>query len=221
MGRDDSLHDKTYYGAREISYPDFVVCRDSIVFSIELKTPREGTFKAYLSNHFYTEKVFAKGRSVVEEIDIRRGLTDGSVEICLLFDVRNLHSDDSVITDLKNSITLNAQRRSWWERNINGVLFYKKNLQLTKRFTIQEILSQQSIHNAQQQTNLASFFTVTNSAPAGDQAHHGGPAHRGGTGHRGGLAQRGGTGHRGGLAQRGGASPRGGTARGRGNGRGR
>lgn len=158
MGRDDKLSDKTFYGKGEISYPDYIVYKSSIVFSLELKTPRGRSFKKYLAEHFYQEVVFSSGRSIVDELEARRRLTHRNVEICLLFDIRNVDDDDQVMTDLKNNIKSRIDRRNWWELNINGVIFYRTS-GLTKRFTIGEILGGQSMGSSSQQMGLGSFFS--------------------------------------------------------------
>lgn len=143
------------FGAGQISYPDYVVQRSNITYSIELKTPRDRSFKKYLSDHFYIEQIF--DRSIVDELEIRRRLTQQQVEICLLFDIRNIDNDDQVMIDLKNSIKSRTDRQNWWKRNIKCVIFYKRT-GLTKRFTVDEILAGQQITNTTQQSNLTSFF---------------------------------------------------------------
>lgn len=156
MGRNES--NKRFYGQGQISYPDYIVQKEGITYSIELKTPRGRSFKKYLGEHFYEEMVFSSGRSIVQELEIRRGLTPSQVEICLLFDIRNIDDDDQVLTDLKNNIASRLGRKNWWMTNINGVMFYKRS-GLTKRFTISDVLAGQSINNTMQQKNIMSFFT--------------------------------------------------------------
>lgn len=158
-------HSKMYVGRGEVNrifesgsvtYPDYVVKKDNVVYFIELKTPRNWTFKKYLSEHFYDEEVFG-GRSVVDEMNARQALTPGNVENIFLFDIRNNTDENQAITDLGNSIKSRNERKAWWMKNIKGIMLYSDS-GLSKKFTLNEILDGQALTNKVEQKNIKSFF---------------------------------------------------------------
>lgn len=155
--------DETPRGKGAVTYPDYVATKDGVTYSIELKTPRERTMGDYLSNHFYRERIFTDrqggSRSIVDELVARRKLTPSQVEIVLLFDIRNVADTGQVMTDLKNSIR-HAGHKTWWETNINGVMFYSRETGLTRRFTIGEVLGDVDIRSkGGEQKSIRSFFS--------------------------------------------------------------
>ncbi|MET0397059.1 MAG: hypothetical protein ABW277_09575 [Longimicrobiaceae bacterium] len=154
--------DETPRGKGTVTYPDYVATKDGVTYSIELKTPREHSMGDYLSNHFYRERIFTDrqggGRSILLELEARRTLTPSQVEIVLLFDVRNIADVGRVIADLKNSI-LHAGHKTWWETNINGVMFYSRETGLTRRFTIEEVVREVDIRSkGGEQKSIRSYF---------------------------------------------------------------
>lgn len=171
------LEDETPRGRGTVTYPDYLAQKKGITYSIELKTPWNTSFKEYLSQHFYDEKVFTDrsggSRSIVDEIEARKRLTPSGIYIAFLFDLRNVSDADQAVTDLKNSINASSdvrlaplgnstevrrqRRREWWTSNVFGVMFYTTS-GLSKIFTVDEISGGAKLQSRGEQGRLDTFF---------------------------------------------------------------
>jgi hypothetical protein len=156
LGRLEIKPQEGYFQVGQITYPDYYVQRNTVIYAIEIKTPRTQSLQKYMSDHFWTEK-YRDGRSVMGELDARRKLLPSNVMQVMLFDVRNLAEGEDFLTSLHNSIAAFVSRKNWWLRVVNGVLFYDgKNHLPTKLISTDEVMGGKVAKL--EQSNILSFM---------------------------------------------------------------
>ncbi|QEY63372.1 hypothetical protein FXN65_15410 [Metapseudomonas lalkuanensis] len=157
IGRLELVVQDGYFRVGLVTYPDYFAFKNSVLYAIELKTPKESTFKAYMSDSFWTDRKF-DNRSIVDEMKYRiEKLPKDKVMHVLLFDLRNMTRTTaaSALEDLSNSVSLNLRRKDWFTSHINSVMFFDGKL--SKLISMTEILAGETSKGEQQ--NLGSFFT--------------------------------------------------------------
>jgi len=166
VGRLELGPEDGYFQKGLVTYPDYFTFKSSVIYAIELKTPRTKDFKTYLSAAFWTDANFGK-RSIADEMKNRRRIMPSTVMQVLLFDIRNFTTPDSsaALIDLKNSVTSLNTRKEWFSTNINSVMFF--NGTLGKLISMPEILAGQESRGTQK--NIMSYFGQKPSSSSGDQ----------------------------------------------------
>ncbi|QMV64479.1 hypothetical protein VUJ49_05285 [Pseudomonas berkeleyensis] len=154
IGRLEVVYGDGYFQKGLVTYPDYFVLRNRVIYAIELKTPREKSFKLYMSNSFWTDKKYGK-QSIEDEISNRKGKMASTVMQVLLFDTRNMKvNNEQALIDMANSIGYLKERKSWFKTHINAVMFF--NGTLSKLISIDEVISGEE--GTGTQTNILSFF---------------------------------------------------------------
>lgn len=166
IGRLEIKYEDGYFQEGLVTYPDYFTLKNSVIYAIELKTPRTKDFKTYLSAAFWTDANFGK-RSIVDEMKNRRRIMPNTVMQVLLFDIRNFTTPDTstALIDLKNSVRSLSQRKEWFSTNINSVMFFDGTL--SKLISMPEILAGQESRGTQK--NIMSYFGQKPSSSSGDQ----------------------------------------------------
>ncbi|TBV05054.1 hypothetical protein DNK34_13455 [Pseudomonas dryadis] len=154
IGRLEVVYTDGYFTSGLVTYPDYFVLRNRVIYAIELKTPRAKNFKTYMSDTFWTDKKFGK-QSIHEEITNRKRKMAPTIMQVLLFDTRNMRvANAQAIIDIKNSITYLKDRKAWFESHINSILFFDGTL--SKLISMTEILAGKESEGTQR--NILSFF---------------------------------------------------------------
>jgi hypothetical protein len=147
-----------------VTFPDFVLKKDAVEYSVELKTPRT-ELREFLSESFYTTN-YRDGRTIVQEMNQRAALTPRHMEIIFMFDLRNSgQSVENAMADLRNSITHNSHRKDWWSQNIRGVIFITNSgvgshATFSMRYTMDQVLDKKTDTTSKsEQKFITSFLT--------------------------------------------------------------